>query len=170
MNQTQIAEIAARVAIEHLEKEKQKQVKAKHDWRLRNTKLLLKNYRGFVSHSVELEEEISALDRAGAIDDIYDEDFAVAAIKRSKKRTLAMVRFMQRMITEYGNMCEQSGQSEDIRRSQIIQAMYILEDKISIEDIAKCHKIDTRTVYRDVNEAVKTLTVLIFGVDGIRFE
>ncbi|WP_281197453.1 hypothetical protein [Paenibacillus glacialis] len=40
MNQTQIAEIAARVAIEHLEKEKLKQVKAKQDWRLRNTKLL----------------------------------------------------------------------------------------------------------------------------------
>ncbi|PSJ63496.1 hypothetical protein C7J99_31520, partial [Brevibacillus brevis] len=44
------AETAVKAAIEFLEKEKQKQQKEKRDWRLRNTKLLLKHYRSFVSH------------------------------------------------------------------------------------------------------------------------
>lgn len=170
MTHTEIAEIAARVAIEHLEKEKEKQAKAKHDWRLRNTKLLLKNYRAFVAHSLDLKEELSRLDKSDFIEELYGEDFAVASIKRSKKRTLAMVRFMQRMIRVYRVMCEESGQPEDIRRYEIIHSMYISDEKFTAEQLAEGHKIDNRTVYKDINNAVNALTVLIFGVDGIRFE
>ncbi|MCR8979488.1 hypothetical protein [Brevibacillus laterosporus] len=164
------AEIAIKAAMDHLEKEKKKQLKVKKDWRLRNTKLLLKNYRSFVSHSRKIENEIELLKRAEVLDELYTEDFAVESIKRSKQRTKVMVEFIRRMLNVYKDMCEQSGKTEEIRRYQIIHALYISEQKQEIEAVAKCHKIDVRTVYRDIKEAVKTLSVLVFGVDGIRLE
>lgn len=170
MNQAEVAEIAARVALEYIEKEKKKQQKINRDWRLRNTKLLLKHYRSFVAHCDDIRAELTTLQNAEALEDLYSEDFTVEAIKRSKQRTIAMIRFMERMLREYKRMCEASGQPEEIRRYKVIEMMYISDKKYKAEDIAECHKIEVRTVYRDVNDAIKTLSVLVFGVDGIRFE
>jgi len=163
----EIARVAVQAVLDFQEKEKQKQQKAKKDWRLRNTKLLLKHYRSFVKHSEGVKEKLSALERAEALEELYTDELAIEAIKRSKKRTLAMVQFIQKMLGVYKMMCETSGQLEDMRRYQIIHELYIAEEKRTAEELAECHKIDTRTVYRDVNEAAKTLSVLIFGVDGV---
>ncbi|MBY0054119.1 HTH domain-containing protein [Brevibacillus agri] len=163
----EITRIAVQAALDFQEKEKQKQQKAKKDWRLRNTKLLLKHYRSFVKHSEGVKEKLSVLESAEAIEDLYTDELAIESIKRSKQRTLAMVQFIQRMMNVYKMMCDTSGQQEDTRRYQIIYEMYIAEEKRTAEELAECHKIDTRTVYRDVNEAAKTLSVLIFGVDGV---
>lgn len=170
LNPKQIEEVA-RVAIQTLldfqEKEKQRQQKAKRDWRLRNTKLLLKHYRSFVKHSDGVKEKLVSSDSAGALEDLYTNELAIESIKRSKQRTMAMVQYIQRMMTVYKAMCETSGQVEDLRRYQIIDSLYISEEKLTVKQIAECHKIEPRTVYRDINEAVESLSVLIFGVDGV---
>ncbi|WPS86479.1 hypothetical protein SMD22_18475 [Brevibacillus halotolerans] len=165
-----ITRAAVQAVIDFQVKEKKKQEKAKKDWRLRNTKLLLKNYRSFVAHSLEIHEEMDAFKKAKALEELYSEDFAVESIKRSKQRTYAMVKFMERMLDVYRTMCEDSEQPEDMRRYQVICEMYIWGKKSTAEQVAKCHKIEVRTVYRDINEAAKTLSVLIFGVDGIRLD
>ncbi|MGF9907284.1 hypothetical protein [Brevibacillus porteri] len=161
------AETAVKAAIEFLEKEKQKQQKEKRDWRLRNTKLLLKHYRSFVSHVEGAKEKVTAHDYAEAIESLHSKELALESIKRSTQRTMVMVRFVQRMVSVYKATCEKSGQQEDIRRYRIIENMYISEEKFTAEEIAECEKIDVSTVYRNINEAVKTLSVLIFGVDGV---
>lgn len=164
-----ITRAAVQAVIDFQVKEKKKQEKAKKDWRLRNTKLLLKNYRSFVAHSLEIQEEIDAVQKAKALNDLYAEDFAVESIKRSKQRTYAMVQHIERMLNVYRIMCEESEQPEDLRRYQVICELYIWGKKSTAEQVAECHKIDSSTVYRDVREAVKTLSVLMFGVDGIHF-
>ena len=163
----EIARVAVQAVLDFQEKEKQKQQKAKKDWRLRNTKLLLKHYRSFVKHSEGVKEKLSALERAEALEELYTDELAIEAIKRSKKRTLAMVQFIQKMLDVYKLMCETSGQSEDMRRYQIIYELYIAEEKRTVEELAEFHKIEPRTVYNDVKNAAKTLSVLIFGVDGV---
>ncbi|WGV57804.1 hypothetical protein QIH01_20245 [Brevibacillus brevis] len=149
------------------EKEKQKQQKEKRDWRLRNTKLLLKHYRSFVSHVDGAQEKVTAHDYAEAIESLHSKELALESIKRSTQRTMVMVKFVQRMVSVYKATCEKSGQQEDLRRYRIIENMYISEEKFTAEEIAECEKIDVSTVYRNINEAVKTLSVLIFGVDGV---
>ncbi|MBO8164689.1 MAG: hypothetical protein H0Z34_13390 [Brevibacillus sp.] len=166
----EIARVAVQAVLDFQEKEKQKQQKAKKDWRLRNTKLLLKHYRSFVKHSEGVKEKLSALERAEALEDLYTDELAIESIRRSKQRTLAMVEFIQRMLDVYRVLCETSGQPEDLRRYRVVHAMYISEKKKTAEEIAECEKIDLSTVYRDVKESVKTLSVLIFGVDGVRFD
>lgn len=151
------------------EKEKQKQQKEKRDWRLRNTKLLLKHYRSFVSHVEGAREKVTAMDYADAMESLYTNRLALESIKRSRQRTIVMVKFVQKMIGVYQAMCETSGQQEELRRYHIIHAMYISEKKQTVEELAEFHKIEPRTVYNDVKNAVNTLSVLVFGVDGIEF-
>lgn len=161
------AEIGAQKAMERIEQEEKRNGKAKKDWRLRNTKLLLRHYREFVKHAEALE--MSLQEESEVIEDLYNDELTVEAIKRSKQRTLAMVRFMQNMMQVYRIRCEK-GTDEDLRRFKIVYAMYIADEKLTAEQIAKCHFIDRRTVFRDINEACETLSVLIFGVDAIRLE
>jgi hypothetical protein len=161
------SEVATTAAAEYLDRERQRQHKKNHDWRLRNTKLLLRHYRDFVEHSEKIE--LSLEEETEAMEDLYSDELTVEAIKRSKHRTLAMVRFMQRMLEVYRISCEK-GNDEELRQFKIVYAMYIAGVKMTAEEIAKCHFIDRRTVFRDVNKACETLSVLIFGVDAIHLE
>ena len=162
------AETATQATIEYLEKVKSEEQQNKHDRRLRNTKLLLRNYRSFKLHCIDIQEELSAEKDLDIMDELEQNDFAVEAIKRSKERTLAMVRFIDQMLLVYKVVCEQSDKPEDQRKHQTIYAWYIAGGNKTNEQIDECQKIHVRTVNRDVNDAVKSLSVLVFGVDGIR--
>ncbi|MED1850337.1 hypothetical protein P4V33_01595 [Brevibacillus borstelensis] len=165
----EITRIAVQAALDFQEKEKQKQQKAKRDRRLRNIKLLLKNYRNFKKHCNSITHDLENVDENWAIDEIGSDELALQSIKRSRARTRAMVKFIDRMISVYKVMCEQSGKEEDIRIFQSVYQLYISDEKKSAKEIATCHKTDVRTVYRDVEKASEALAILIFGVDSIRF-
>lgn len=172
LNQKQLDQITAVVAqmvLDYLDREKKHRQKAKKDWRHRNTKLLLKHFRKLVAHSEDVKEKILTEHFTEAMDELNSEDFAVESIKRSKQRTLAMVRFVQRMMNAYQSACEETGKTEEIRRYKIIDALFISDDKMDIPQLAECHKIDERTIYRDINDACNSLSVLIFGIDAIEF-
>jgi hypothetical protein len=162
-------EIITRTAIEIYEKEKEKDKKAKQDRRLRNIKLLLRNYRSFKLHGADLKLEIKNLNSLLELDALDTNEFAVESIRKSKERTVAMVKFIDKMFLVYQTLCEKSGKEEDMRNFQSVYQLYISDDKFTASDIATCHKTDTRTVYRDVEKACQTLSSLIFGVDSIRF-
>lgn len=162
------AETATQTAIEYLEKVKHEEHQNKRNRRLRNTKLLLRNYRSFRIHCMDIKVELENDRAIEVMDELEQTDFAVEAIRRSKERTLAMVRFIDQMLQVYKVICEQSDKPEDKRKYETIYEMYIDKEKKTAEHIAECQKTNVRTVYRDVNDAVKTLSILVFGVDGIR--
>lgn len=163
-----ITKTAAVAALEHLEKEKQKQQKERYDRRLRNVKLLLRNYRSFAAHVAEIKMDINELDEKLELEELDLDEYAIRAIKKSKEKTLALVVFLNKMLKVYETMCEQSDNTEDIRKYATIYHLYISDDKKTYEQIAECHFTNVRTVYRDVADATKTISVLVFGVDGIR--
>lgn len=165
----QIAATAVKIALEYLEKEKQLQEKSKRDRRLRNVKLLLKHYRSFSTHCADIKLEINELDSKLELDELDTDEFAVESIKRSKERTLAMVKFINKMLKVYKIMSEQSSNPEDLRRYQTVYNLYISDNKKTVDEISEMHKINRRTVYKDVDKACETLSILIFGVDGIKF-
>lgn len=165
-----VARVAAQTAIEYMEKQRQERQKTKVDRRLRNTKLLLVNYRNFKLHCQDVKTELEMLDDSELVDSLDKDEFIVEAIKRSKRRTLAMVQFIDRMLIIYKSICETSVRPEEVRLYDTIKKLYISDEKFSAESVATCHKVDVRTVYRDVNKAINTLSSLIFGVDSIRFD
>ncbi|MCM3413538.1 hypothetical protein [Metabacillus litoralis] len=165
----QVAAVAVRTALEYLEKERESQKKLKQDRRLRNIKLLLRHYRSFKMHYEATKEDLKELDEYLELDEFGDNELAIEAIKRSKKRTASMVKFIDKMIGIFKIMCEQSEKEEDKRIYQSVYYLYISEVKLSAKDISERHNTDPRTVYKDVEKACKTLSSLIFGVDSIRF-
>lgn len=166
MNHAEVAEIAARVAVETVQKEREKQQKNQRDRRLRNTRMLLKNYRRFAVHATNLHTELSEIDMLEQAD-MLDQDLAVESIKRSKERTIAMVRFVDQMLKVYKLLCESTGRAEDMRRYETVYQMYVSEEKKTADQIAECHSCDRSTVFRDLRAATNALTALFFGVDGV---
>ena len=163
-----ITETAVKTALDHLEKQKLEEDKKKYDRRLRNIKLLLRNYRSFVNHVEDIKIAIDDLNEKLELDDLETDEFAVRSIKKSKERTLAIVKYINKMIEVYKFMCEQSGDIEDQRRYQVVYEMYISEKKLTAKEIAIGHSVHARTIYKDVDRACETLAVLVFGVDGVR--
>lgn len=161
------AETAVTMAIEHIAKERQKQSTEKKDRRIRNTKLLLKHYRKFVAHTDGYVTKDDILNE-GISTETFDDEMIVETIKKSKKKTYIMVNFINQMLEVYRITTEQTGKLEEIRKYKVIHAMYISEEIKDIKQIADCHKIENRTIYRDINEACNSLSVLMFGVDAIK--
>lgn len=164
-----ISKAAAQAAFEHLEKERHKQEKQKYDRRLRNIRLLLKNYRSLVKHCEGVRLEIKKIDEKLALDLLDSDEFTLESIKTSKKKTLATIKFISRMVKVYGKMCEEESE-EAVRRYQTIYHMYISEKRISAKEIATCHKVEERTVYRDITNSLEPLSVLMFGIDAINIK
>lgn len=182
MDKTEIiklaAEAGAKEALRYIDQHKRKQIKSRHDHRLRNTRLLLKHYRLLQEHSrnsVYSFKQLDDVDGASAdpdnpIDlldqlDSLDHDTYIQSIKRSATRTKIILEHIDAMMGLYAVYCCQSSRKEDQRRYRVVQARYFNEQ--SVDDIAADECVDTRTIYRDINDGVETLSALIFGIDGL---
>lgn len=165
-----ISKTAVATALEFMVNEKEKQEKRKHDRRLRNVKLLLKNYRSFALHVEDIKQDIQELNAVLELDELDTDEFAIESIKRSKQRTLAIVKFINKMLKVYKTICMQSGNPDEIRKYETIDFLYICENKKTADEISEMHFLSKRMVYKNVDKACETLVVLIFGVDGVRFK
>lgn len=164
-----ISEIASREAIKAHQENLKQEEKARRDRRLKNIKLLLRNYRNFKKHCEDIKLEIDELNDRLTFVTVDSEEFKLESILRSKERTLIMVRYVDRMIMVYKTLCESSDNPEDMRQFRIIHDLYISDDRMSVKFISKRENVAERTVYRDVDKACKTLASLMFGLDGVRF-
>ena len=148
-----------------------KQQRSRHDRRLRNTRLLLKNYLLLQEHCKEAIYEKQKPDVSeNAIDvfdviESYDRDSYVRAIKGSVTRTKIILAHIDNMMQIYNVLCYQSSRPEDQRRYRVAYATYF--ENVNILTICKKEAIDKSTYYRDIREAVETLSALFFGIDGL---
>lgn len=161
------------LTIETYQEELEKQKKMAHDKKLRNTKLLLANYRGLVSHSNSAIYEASQCD-----EDVYDilclmsgkksdQELYVESIKKSAGRTKLILEHIRKAIEDYEMFCIRSKKEEEMRRCRTLKRLYIDDEPWEIQDIANDEMVDVSTVYKDVKEAIRRLTPRIFGIDGL---
>lgn len=171
------SETAAKVTIDQLEKNKRENIKRRGDRRLHNTKLLFKNYDLLKEHCKNAiydknsmiaddykEENCSAIDILDSIDDL-DSTVYINAIQRSVSRTKIILAHIDRMIEVYKLLCENSSMPEEKRRWRIFWAYNF--EKHTIKDITNAENIDRSTYYRDVAATMKTISALIFGIEGL---
>lgn len=169
-------ETGIRAAMDYLAEEKEKARKSRYDRRLRNTRLLLKNYRSFKRHAQGAifnakQAKENAIDILDGLDDgMLNDNLYVEGIKKSQQRTIIILNHVEEMLRYYRIACEQSGKEEEMRRYRVIMAMYIDDDKMTAQDIAEKENIEGRTVYKDITNAIKPLSALIFGIDSIKIE
>lgn len=167
MEEQEIAKIAAETALEFYKKEQEQQNKLKRDRRLRNTKLLLRNYRKFKIHCENNLHELEELKDPDSFKYLDVDDLAIEAIIKNKERTAAMVRYIDTMLEIYRILSEKA-KPEELRRFKIMYELYIADDERTVEELSECHNINKRSIYRDINKACEALSSLLFGIDGMR--
>ena len=169
-----------KAAADRMEEERRKARKGRYDRRLHNTRLLFKNYRALKRHALgavhtgaQANEKIeeNAVDILEELDDErVDDRLYIESIKRSQQRTRIIIEHIDEMLRYWKIDCEQSGKEEALRRYRIVFATYIGDDQIAAEDLARREHIEKRTVYKDIKAAMRPLSALIFGIDGIKQE
>lgn len=169
-----------KAAVDHMEEERRKARKGRYDRRLHNTRLLFKNYRALKHHAIgavhtgaQANERIeeNAVDILEELDDErVDDRLYIESIKRSQQRTRIIIEHIDEMLRYWLIDCEQSGKEEALRRYRIIMDTYISGDQMTAEELAQREHIEKRTVYKDIKAAMRPLSALIFGIDGIKQE
>lgn len=167
-------EVGTAAAEKRLQEGRKEQRKGRYNRRLHNTRLLLANYRNLKDHvsgaifkGRQMKE--SALDILDGLDDERLEDnYYIESIKQTQQRTLIILAHIDKMVELYRISCEQSGKPEEIRRYRILYAAYLDPVRRTPEEIARENCVEKRTYYSDIGKALKPLSALIFGIDGVR--
>lgn len=157
-------------AVKQLEQERQKKIKSKYDRRLRNTEMLLQNYNNFKEHAqnaIYEEIEENGLDEELDYDKEIDNLF-INAILKTKKRTEIMLKHIDNCIEYYTYKCLASERVDVQRRIQVIKMLYINENTMTYDEISEELDCSTKTVNNTKKIAIKELSVLIFGIDGVK--
>ena len=145
-----IAEIARVAAVEVLAR-KDEIVAEEFDARYHDVKLLMKNYRMLKAHYAHVSPET----------------LEVSTICSMRRKTGLMMAHVDKMLTAYEALCQNTSNPDEARRWEALYLRYITEERISIDDIAARLHIDKRTFYRDVNRAMEDMAVLLFGIEAI---
>ncbi|NFE59123.1 hypothetical protein FC774_11485 [Clostridium botulinum] len=169
--------IGIREGIKYIKEQEYHKTTKRYDRRLRNTRLLLKHYRSLKAHnkiadtSTNKIYEENAIDVLDNVESIDDEEQYVQAISRTKLRTLIIVGHVNKVMEYYKAICKSDGKTKE-RRYNIIKFMYIEPAKDDIvptyEEVAEHFEVNIKTVSRDVKAAVEDLSILFFGIDGIK--
>lgn len=162
--------------IEQAKNEERLREKITYDTRIKNTRLLLKNYRNFVKackQATFTEKELETATVEEVLDKLfcqsYDEVTVVQSILTSKKRTEIILTHIERIINFYIFEAEQSKNDEKIRKAHILNDLYVEgKYKPKINAMSEKYHISERQIRRDANYAIEEIAVLMFGIDGIR--
>lgn len=167
------AEVGSRTAVDKLKEEEKAEGKRRHDRRLHNTELLLRNYHMFklsVADSVytvkQLEEE-NANGILQLMSDRADADITIESIKQSKLKTAAIVAHIDKMLEIYQIYCERSSDELDQRRYETLMDRYIATPALTAPEIAEKQCVSKESVYSDLKIAKERMAALIFGIDGM---
>jgi len=140
----------------------------KHDIRLRNIKLLLKNYRSLVLHCDNIEKELIKFEDT-SIQDLDLETInleSVESIKKSKKQSFAMMLFIKSKTEAYKRSCS----TDELKYFRVMEMRYLTPKKYTIQEIAYKENIDRTTAGRYLEKAIEELPVIFFGAAAIKFE
>lgn len=168
------AAIGAKEALKTFEQERKREYNSRADRRLRNTKLLLRNYHMLKEHAensvygrTQMEE--SAIDVLESMMSMYDNEVIIDSIKRSATRTAIIVSHIETMFGLYSAYCDKSPNRElERRRYNVVWDKYMAEPVLSVKEIAAKYNMSKESVYSDLRISEERLTALVFGVDGLR--
>lgn len=162
--------------LEQARNEERLREKITFDMKIKNTRLLLKNYRKFISackQATFTEKELESATVEDILDKLYcstcDEVTVVQSILTSKKRTEIILEHIKNIVNFYIFEAESSKNDEKCRRAHIIDDLYVKGKKQpNMAVLANKYHISERQVHRDKNVAIEEIAVFMFGIDGIR--
>lgn len=141
------------------------------DYRLKNTRLLVKKYKwlkNFTGNAVSELTQLLSEEELVYLESLGMESFEtrrVESIKDSVIFTNTVLGHIDTMLELYKNKCLSSDKEDVQRRWRVLYAMYLSDEIVTPEDVAEQEHINDRTVYKTLNAAIADLSVLFFGID-----
>lgn len=142
-----------------LDKDQKRKAKELKDYRLRNTTLLVKNYRMLRVHCDTIVEDLEVYE-----DSVYDpQELTLNTLMKYKARTAKMLDYFDSIFQAYHELAERDTEMM-LRRWKTVFQMYVGPDKYTAVDMAEYYGVDERTVYRYLNKAFDELSTLLWGI------
>jgi len=159
-------------ALIQIRRDKEEQIKFKSDRRLRNTDLLLRSYNNLQKHyasAVYTTEQIKEQDVDDFVQELdeLDGELYINAIKRTHIRTKIMLEHVNKVLRYYKYSCNSSGDESVSRRYEVVSMFYI--KRKTYDQICEELHCSSKTVGRDKRKALEDVSVLLFGIDGLKF-
>ncbi|MGX7163376.1 helix-turn-helix domain-containing protein [Enterococcus massiliensis] len=158
-------EIITETVLKEYRKQDGKKKKEEKSRNLRNTELLLKNYIKLKELCDETIQESIPADYP----EFSLESLTLESLSIYRKKTFLMMNHVDKMLVAYEWNCRK-GSIEEQRRYKVLKIRYLSEDHLTVKEIVELHNIDQSTVYRDTKQAVKDMSILLFGIDAIDFQ
>lgn len=138
--------------------------KEEKDNRLFNTRLLVMHYRKLKAHCDEIPEEIEELG-----DIVFDANqLSLDVLMQEKARTYKIMQYVDATLIAYAVLAKKQGDNVE-RRYKVLDRLYINENSLRASDLEELFNISSRQVYNDRDQAIKDLSVLLFGMSVIDF-
>lgn len=155
-------EIIAEAVLKQQKKQEKKTETAEKDWRLRNTRTLLRHYLWLQKHSEEIIEDLEDYE-----DIIFDpKELNLHALMKYKIKTKRMMDYFDATWGSYREYCKTKGGAVE-RRCEVIRKLYLQEPQMKKCEVADLYSLDERTVRRDEAKATQELAVFLFGIDTL---
>ncbi len=161
-----------------IEKQQEERKRNIYDTRKYNTELLLKNYRNFKKH---IDKSVYSSNRVEKLleekkryeiqfDKPMDETYIKSIIK-SKTITAVLLEQIDTFLEYYFIKCYASKREEERRKARVIELLYLDDKKRwTFEEVSDKLHISTKTVNRDRKTAIKELSALFFGIEGLKIK
>ncbi|HBV97765.1 MAG: hypothetical protein JL50_03015 [Peptococcaceae bacterium BICA1-7] len=165
-----IAKAAAAEALKEFKDEERQQIRRT---RYHNTELLLKKYLSLLDHYENAKDKVSDIISVEDLEELDVDDVIIKAIKRSRVRTLIMITQIDTCLNILRLKQASKGQPE---KYEVIYCLYLDRARRDIawgeliEAVAHELNCSTDSVRRWKNEMVRELSILLFGVDGLRLD
>lgn len=166
-----ITEAAAQVALDEYKKERARDKEECRDRRLYNTRLLMEKYRGLVVYSdhavysanqIDEDDELQAIIEAISTGkDSYT--LSIDSIRQQTAKTRIILDHIDKMLNFYHFYCSSSGKSEVMRKWEVVNHLYLSDDRKTVQELAEMYYVDERTIYRYNRAALQDISALLFG-------
>ncbi|AYJ38892.1 hypothetical protein [Lactiplantibacillus paraplantarum] len=158
MDQKSIQQIT-KLVTELVRNERKRQFANEQTWRVKNTKLLLKNYDILTEHSKDIDTDIDQY-----LKDVFSQDdLKIRSIVGYKARTKKMMEYTDLMLQAYHSYASKRDMAVK-RRYFVIQNMYINPQKWTFMKIADYFNVSEKTIKRDQKEAIQEFSIFLFGI------
>jgi hypothetical protein len=163
------AEVGARVALEQIDKERERQRVDAQKRRLEATEDILKKYPMWRLMAENAIFDARAIDEdAAQILDLLlrtdKETVKIESIQESAIRTATIVQHVRRMAAVYEAYCVSSVRPEEVRKYRALFNRYLAEQPMTVADIARDENVSPESIYNDLKESKEMFSALLFGI------
>ncbi|MCW6664532.1 hypothetical protein NHG32_02435 [Aerococcaceae bacterium NML191219] len=152
-------DVIAQAVGREMDRREKKRKKQEQDWRLHNTRLLLKHYRKLQDHCKRAK---NVVDR----EELDLRKLTLESLLKCRVRTIEMMAYVDDTLQLYKERCL-AGLPDKARRWRVLEARFLAYGETTVEDIAAMEDIAVVTVYTDINKAINDLSICLWGLEAI---